>query len=50
MAKLNPSVLALGAVLLCCLLVKIEASARIATEAAPQAQADVMELASATGQ
>ena len=37
--RLNPSVVALIGVLLCCLFAKIEASARATGEAVPQAQA-----------
>jgi hypothetical protein len=37
MVRLNPSVIALVGVLLCCLFAKIEASARATGEAAPQA-------------
>jgi hypothetical protein len=37
--RLNPSVVALVGVLLCCLFAKIEASARATGEAVPQAQA-----------
>ena len=37
MARLNPSVITLVGVLLCCLFVKIEASARATGEAAQQA-------------
>jgi hypothetical protein len=42
--KLNPSVVALVGVLLCCLFAKIEASARATGGAVPQAQATANEF------
>ncbi len=48
--KLNPSVVALVGVLLCCLFAKIEASARATGEAVPQASQLVVPVAASQDQ